>query len=523
MKDRTVKIYNALYSRNALWCFIAGIIYSLSFVRGYLFLFGFFGLILFYLKLFEGKDTLSVTSPFKKAFFFGLGFFIPLYSWFFVLYPFEAFEFTKIQGMFIVIIADIGLSLYHSLILAICFLLFKIFPKNRYLLPLGAGCVFLLFEWVISLGSFSLPWGTAAAGQYLFLPLIQNASLMGGLFIAFIINLFSSATAVFLKQPDKKYLLYPALSICVPLLTGTVLLALPSGNQTAIKTAALQGNVLSMEKWGEERLDSIIDRYEKLALEAAGNGAELIVLPESAIPTSYSPVIGERFSAISREKGVTIIMSVITNEGDKKYNSVFALFADGSMSEIYSKRHLVPFGEYLPAKELIIKLFPFVSDLNLSETPFTPGENPVITLKDGTKVGCLVCFDSIFPPLALDSARAGAELMLVSTNDSWYEDSAGVYQHMSHSVIRAVETGKWLVRSANTGISCFVSPKGVVYSQTSPLTQTIAYQTVYTNTNRTLYSRVGDIIVILPFAFVIFSLIYKLKEKDKRNGNSETI
>ena len=62
MKDRTVKIYNALYSRNALWCFIAGIIYSLSFVRGYLFLFGFFGLILFYLKLFEGKDTLSVTS-----------------------------------------------------------------------------------------------------------------------------------------------------------------------------------------------------------------------------------------------------------------------------------------------------------------------------------------------------------------------------------------------------------------------------------------------------------------------------
>ncbi|MGI6716437.1 MAG: apolipoprotein N-acyltransferase [Eubacteriales bacterium] len=519
MKDKIIATYKRLFARTGLWCVIAGLVYSLSFVRGYLFLFGFLGLFMLYLKLFEGEPGQAPAKLFKKAFLFGIGFFIPLYSWFFVLYPFEAFDFTKVEGMFVVVFADIGLSLYHSVILALCFLLFKLFPKNKYILPFGAGCVMVLFEWVISLGSFSLPWGVTAVGQYKFLPLLQNASLFGWLFIAFIVNLFASSAALFAQKQDKKFILYPVLSIFVPLVVGTILLIIPVKNKAEIKAAALQGNVLSMEKWDENRLEDIINLYEDLAADASNHGAKLIVLPESAIPTYYDSNIEKRFSQISKEKDVTIIMSVIIKDKSGKYNSVFALFPDGSSSEIYSKRHLVPFGEYLPVKDVIIKLFPFVNEINLSKSPFTRGNTTGFTLSDGTRVGCLICFDSIFPSLSADSVKDGAEIMLVSTNDSWYEDSTGVYQHMAHSAVRAVETGKWVVRAANTGISCFVSPKGVVYSQTKPLEKTIAYYTVYTNQSRTLYSYVGDIIVLLPFALIIFSIIYKLKEKGKKNGN----
>lgn len=513
------KIYAALYARSAFWCVVSGMIYSLSFFRGYLFVFGFIGLFLFYLKLFEGDHSApAVNMPFRKTFFFSAGFFIPLYSWFFVLYPFEAFSFTKTQGMLIVIFADIGLGLLHAAMMSLCFLLLKIFPKNKYLLPVGAGFCMMLFEWISSLGPLAFPWGTAAVGQYMFLPLIQNVSLFGLFFIALIINLFAAALSLFVKYPAKKLLIYAVFALNIPIITGTVMLQIPHAEATAIKTATLQGNVLSMEKWNESRLDGIIERYEKLAEEAAENGAKLIVLPESAIPSDYDYAIYKRFADIAQQYNCTILMSALTRDGNIKYNSVFAIYPDGGESETYSKRHLVPFGEYLPFRKLLVEVLPFLEDLNLSSSPYTAGSSSVIMLEDGTTIGCLICFDSIFAPLAVDSAEKGAELMLVSTNDSWYEDSPAVYQHMAHSVLRAVETGKWLVRAANTGISCYISPDGFIYDQTEPLTETIAYHTVYTNSSRTLYSRIGDSIMLLPMLYILISLLYILKKKVKRHG-----
>ena len=138
----------------------------------------------------------------------------------------------------------------------------------------------------------------------------------------------------------------------------------------------------------------------------------------------------------------------------------------------------------------------------------------------GVKVGAFVCFDSVFPSLA----PVDSELLLVCTNDSWFEDTPGIYQHLAHSAVRAVENGKWLIRAANTGVSCFVSPKGAASENTEPLTQAVIYGTVYPNARRTLYSYVGDVIMILPLAFALSIAVCKaasLIKKHKKVRNAQ--
>lgn len=507
------------YKRGAFWCLFSGLVYSVSFFRSSLFVFGFTGLFLFYLKLFENEDDKGGApkySFFKKSFFFGVGFFIPLYSWFTALYPFEAFELTKAQGILAVAFAVLGIGLYHTLLFAGCFSLLKILPGGRAFFPVSAGVCMMLYEWVISLGGFSLPWGTAAVSQHAFLPLLQNASLFGSYFIAFIVSAFCVSLALYVKHRKLWLLSFGALSLGVPLLIGCILLALPQKGGDPVRAAALQGNVLSMEKWDKTRLDEIIENYAALAEEAAQNGAQLIVLPESAIPGKYTEKIRARFTGIAQKYGVTLIMTALTTDREKNYNSVFAIYPGGGTSEIYSKRHLVPFGEYLPMQNILSSIFPFLANINLAKSPFSSGENTVITLEDGEKLGCLICFDSIFPPLALDSVRDGASLLLVTTNDSWYEDSAGVLQHMAHSAVRAAETGKWLIRAANTGVSCFISPNGVVHEQTKPLTRGIVYYSVVPNNRRTLYSYIGGYVMTAPFLYLLAGLLIFLRSKAKK-------
>jgi len=511
------KVYRFFSRFPALWCFASGAGYSVAYFYPAAFCLCFLFLFLFYLCLFKKNPDGSVgltTSLFKRTFFFGIGFFVPLYSWFFALYPFEAFGFTPAEGLFIVFAAIIGLSSLHSAVMAAVFLLSKLYPKKIYLAPAGFAFNMMIFEYVNSRGSAAFPWGTAALGQYRFSPFIQNISLFGPLFITLSLSFIAGYASLFALSRGKKHLLTSAAAFILPLITGFALLLTPTEKTHPIKAASLQGDIPSMEKWDKEKKNKIIDEYFALAKEAAESGGTLIVLPESAIPYGYTDEVEERFALLAKEYTATVLMSSVTTRGDKTYNSVFALNYDSSPSEIYSKQHLVPFGEYLPLSGLFTKLLPFVNGLNLAKEPFSPGESGVtITLPDSTKLGCLVCFDSIFPSLARDSVNSGGELLIVSTNDSWFKDSSAVYQHLGHSALRAIETGKYVVRAANTGISAFITPKGEILSPTKPLTKAITICTVYPNKTKTLYARVGDIIMAAPVLFVIYSLWLWVKNR----------
>ena len=235
-------------------------------------------------------------------------------------------------------------------------------------------------------------------------------------------------------------------------------------------------------------------------------------------------VLHQAYARIAAEYGCTIATGVLVRDGDVGRNALLAVYPDGSISERYDKRHLVPFGEYLPFESLLKKLLPFLEDLNLGSTQFAAGEDSTVLPLCGIETGALVCYDSIFPPLSADSVKNGAQMLAVVTNDSWFGNSAALSQHMAHSVLRAVENGVCVVRAANTGISCIVGPKGELRAQTEPDTAAVAYADVGAAPRRTLYSYVGDAVLYLAFAFVLMCLLWAYIEKrtEKKHDRNQT-
>ena len=147
----------------------------------------------------------------------------------------------------------------------------------------------------------------------------------------------------------------------------------------------------------------------------------------------------------------------------------------------------------------------------------TAGKDSALFETEWGKIGSLICFDSIYEQLTVDSVRDGAELMVISSNDSWFFDSAAVYQHQSQAQLRAIESGRYILRSANTGIPTIISPKGELLSWIDPLVDGYAVSEVATVSKNTLYTVVGNLLVYLSIAFCagLFGVGLVLKRKGK--------
>ena len=369
--------------------------------------------------------------------------------------------------------------------------------------------------------------GDAGRRAVPFLPAIQSASLLGSYFVTMVIVTGCGYLALFVRRPAQKRLLAAGCGILAGnIALGALLLALPAGETDTVRAAVVQGNIGTSEKWESGRAAEILALYASLAEQAAQAGAELILLPETAVPVYFEEggVLHQAYARIAAEYGCTIATGVLVRDGDVGRNALLAVYPDGSISERYDKRHLVPFGEYLPFESLLKKLLPFLEDLNLGSTQFAAGEDSAVLPLCGIETGALVCYDSIFPPLSADSVKNGAQMLAVVTNDSWFGNSAALSQHMAHSVLRAVENGVCVVRAANTGISCIVGPKGELRAQTEPDTAAVAYADVGAAPRRTLYSYVGDAVLYLAFAFVLMCLLWAYIEKrtEKKHDRNQT-
>ena len=156
---------------------------------------------------------------------------------------------------------------------------------------------------------------------------------------------------------------------------------------------------------------------------------------------------------------------------------------------------MVPFGEYMPYKAFLSKVFPMLTKLNIIEDDYIGGNSAEIMSVNGGRLGNIICFESIYPQLTRQSTLDGAQLMIELTNDSWLKDSPAMYQHLAHGVFRSVENGRYLVRSANSGISAVIDNHGNIKSvlninETGAIADTVQYidkQTVYTKTGNILF------------------------------------
>jgi apolipoprotein N-acyltransferase len=160
----------------------------------------------------------------------------------------------------------------------------------------------------------------------------------------------------------------------------------------------------------------------------------------------------------------------------------------GRTGELYSKRHLVPFGEYVPWRSALS----FIPELQQVPTDFEPGPGPTVFAIGEHGVGALICFESAFAPLARQYARSGADVLAVLTNNRSYRRSGNSAQHLAMGQFRAAETGRPLLQAAISGISAVVDHTGRVRSRTRLFEPTVLVGEVVAYRGHTPYTVVGE-------------------------------
>ena len=279
-----------------------------------------------------------------------------------------------------------------------------------------------------------------------------------------------------------------------------------------IGVACVQGNVPQDHKWSREAADEILARHLELTRLAASRGAELVVWAESSLPFPLRrhAEFSNRVRQAARDTGSALIIGSLDwrptgQDGRQVYNSAFLVSAGEPVRLAYDKVHLVPFGEYVPLRRVLF----FASKL-VEEVGELSAGNGQQHLAAGSGVqglpglGILICYEIIFPGLARQAVNDGAQVLLTLTNDAWFGNTAAPHQHFSEAVIRAVETGRWVVRAANTGISGIIAPSGDVAARTELGVATLAQAEIYPRSERTLYVRLGD---VFAWACVILTAV----------------
>jgi len=283
-----------------------------------------------------------------------------------------------------------------------------------------------------------------------------------------------------------------------------------------IRVGLIQGNVDQGQKWDPARASAIFHEYLRMTREAIAQGAQFVLWPESSTPFYFEEDRpgAEMVRAIARDARVTILFGsdqvdwrVEGNKRipDKYYNSAFVVRPDGTTAGAYRKMHLVPFGEYVPLKELLFFAAPLVEAVG----PFSAGVDPTLLPVNGHPVSVAICYEVVYPNLIRQFVVRGSELLTTITNDAWFGSTSAPYQHFAQASMRAIEEGRYLVRSANTGISGIVDPYGHVVAETRIFEPAVVVGEARFLRHSTFYARHGDIVAyasaVMTLALVVVS------------------
>jgi apolipoprotein N-acyltransferase len=219
----------------------------------------------------------------------------------------------------------------------------------------------------------------------------------------------------------------------------------------------------------------------------------LIVWPETAVPfiLRREPELSPRVGRYVAETGVPMLIGSPDAGADGRlYNTAFLVGTDGGILGRYDKRHLVPFGEYVPLQ----RVFFFLDKLVTGIGDFGRGRKATVFGGAGPAFSVMICYEVIFPAEVREFVRAGATYLVNITNDAWFGRSGAPTQHLAMAVMRAVENGSYLVRAANTGISAIIAPTGEILARTEIFTEAAFVGTIHARQTETPYTQYGDVL-----------------------------
>ncbi|HOE63665.1 MAG TPA: apolipoprotein N-acyltransferase [Candidatus Sumerlaeota bacterium] len=506
-------------------------LYPLAFI-------GFFPLFAALMKMERPRDGLFI------GFIFGFIFYYSNIFWLNTLAYYNKFIYIGI------LLLGIYLGLFGALFGWLAVLLKKRVSKTAlFFYP----SLWVAIEYLRNIGQLSFPWSYISASQAANLPFIQICSITGIWGVSFLLALANTALAIaFLRIKERRKFseiisapLWIAAVIALNHIYGiTRLYSKNEPTHPPLRAALIQTDIPQKIKYAgyagtEDDTKNIPPQLESVNFEMLSKietrGADLVLFPESAVISPYFAYQKELLNKLSKEAkriSAPILIGAnrevffdeqgrIVGPNDKifavnAYNSAWFIKKDGSLfQQSYDKIHLVPFGEHLPYFDLI----PGFQRIIVQTGSFLKGVNytlfPVESEGHQYHFGAVICFESSFGWLFRKFTNRGADFLAIMTNDGWYENSAGPFQHADLSIFRAIETGRYVLRCSNRGPSWIIKPNGQIAKTTSLNERCILTGTIYPMKNKTIYAAIGDWLALPYFILPMLACYNHFKKRGK--------
>lgn len=352
-------------------------------------------------------------------------------------------------------------------------------------------------------------WGQLAQSQHDLPWVLESAAWGGSWLVALQVVAVNALLAAALRQPAR--------GVAVRVATAAaVLLAAapwpgPRADGAPVDVAIVQGNIPEHQEASYEKDLVILENHVRLTATVPPE-ADLILWPESSvgIDPMRDEAVGDALRAAAQGAGRPLIVGATLARDDGDYQVMAYLVSpDGEIVDAYQKTHLVPFGEYVPARDLLDWL-PALSQVPLDAVP---GDEPVVFDVAGGKVAPVISFEADFGSLAAGRVAEGGRLLVVLTNTSTWRHSWASAQHVAMSQVRAAESGVYVAHGALTGISAFVEPSGEVVERSELWEPDVLVHRLRFATRASFYARTGDWVALGSLAIVAALLLTRWRRR----------
>lgn len=413
------------------------------------------------------------------------------------------------------------LSSYLAIYLGLFSVGYTFFSREKifFLKTLAVSSWWVILEFIRSLGVLGFPWGSLCYSQYNNLPLIQISEITGMWGVSFLIVMTNLVIFKFLEERrlKGKYLLFFVLFFSIYIWGHFKIIEAPCPC-TLKKVALVQGNTERDVFWDNHHFNFTVNEYMKLSENALRRhpDIDIVIWPETVLPYGdlQDNFLKDTLVEIAKKLNRYFIVGCFDSNKYKNeyYNAAVVFSPAGELLGKYYKIQIVLFGETVPH---------FLKYI-LNKINYDPWQDGGVNLTRGKKfqvvrtplgdIGFNICFETIFPYISRNVSQGGAQVIVALVADSWFKSDT-TYQHTAMAVFRAVETRRYILRCADTGISAIINPYGKIEKRTEPFVPGTLIGNFSPLSKKTFYTKYGEVFVLFCLIYVFVSgIILKIKK-----------
>jgi len=439
----------------------------------------------------------------RRGWFYGFGLFGVGSSWVYV--SIHVYGYAPVPlALLLTLLWSVSLGLLGSIFAYLYSRWVRDYPAGNYL---GFAAVFVLCEWLRNWLLTGFPW-LYLGYAHIDTPLAGWAPIGGVFSLSFIVALSGAVIATALMQ--RRLMVRPLLAVAALWLLGAVLNTVDwvsPVDRAPVKVAMVQANIAQEIKWNRDQYRSTLALYQQTS-EPLWSQYDIVVWPEAAIPAYYQQAKGflDQMGQKAAQHNTSLITGIpylypATDTQPRRYHN--SIMAFGAGSGTYHKQRLVPFGEFIPLEDLLRGLIQF---FDMPMSAFSAGQPGQAAIKAGDlTLAPFICYEIVYPELVTEWLPQ-ADLLITISNDAWFGSSFGPLQHLQMAQMRALESGRYLLRATGSGVSAIVDQRGRIIKRGQQFTREVITGEARIYQGSTPFARLGSWPMLLLCLFICISL-----------------